>query len=200
MAFAYVVNKNSSSGTLSDEMGKFLIRINLGDTLVFSYLGYSVTKFYTRFLQDSVKNASLNVKVFLKLKATELSAVTISPHTFTKETKEFYLRRIDEYKRGIAYPLASPISALYYTFSKKGKELKKLSVLYQQLMIDEIKEHRLSDEKIRALTGNDMLDVQAFRNYCYLPDQFIISASDYDLFFAVHRCYKQYLEMKRNQK
>ena len=39
MPYAYIVNKNSTVGTLSDEAGKFSIRIKLGDTLSFSYLG-----------------------------------------------------------------------------------------------------------------------------------------------------------------
>ena len=65
MSFAYVVNKNSSTGNLSDEAGKFAIRIKPGDTLSFSYLGYGVTKIFTHLLKDSIKNALLNLKIFL---------------------------------------------------------------------------------------------------------------------------------------
>ncbi|MEK6615866.1 MAG: carboxypeptidase-like regulatory domain-containing protein [Bacteroidota bacterium] len=200
MPFAYVVNKNSSEGTLSDEKGFFSTNINLGDTLSFSYLGYGITKLFTHLLKDSVKNGLLNVKVFLKPKASELKPIIISTHSFTKEEKEYYARKADEYNRGISWPLASPITAMYYAWSKKGKELQKLSVLYQQVLIDEVKAHRLSPEKIRALTGNDTLDVKEFMNFCYLPDQFVVSASDYDLFLAVNRYYKQYMEMHTGKK
>lgn len=200
MSFAYVVNKNSSVGTLSDEKGDFSIRIKMGDTLSFSYLGYGITKLFTHLLKDSVKSALLNVKVFLKPKASELKPIIIATHSFTKEEKEYYERKVDEYNRGISSPLASPITAMYYAWSKKGKELQKLSVLYQQLLIDEVKEHRLSGEKIRALTGNDTLDIKEFMNYCYLPGQFVVSASDYDLFLAVNRYYKQYMEIHTGKK
>jgi len=199
MPFAYVVNKNSSAGTLSDEKGNFSIRIKMGDTLNFSYLGYSVTKLFTHLLKDSVKNASLNVSIFLKSKVSELKPVLIVDHSFTKERKESYERKIDEYHRGLSSPLASPITAMYYAWSKKGKELQKLSVLYQQLLNDEIREHRLSPEKIRTITGDDALDVKDFMYYCYLPDQFVVSASDYDLFVAVKNCYRQYMMQQKKK-
>lgn len=207
MPYAYVVNKNSTTGTLSDEAGKFFIRIKLGDTLNFSYLGYSVTKFFTHTLKDSVKNSSLSVKIYIKPKVTELKQVTIATHSFTKEEKEYYGRKVDEYKRGFSEtfgigPTGAGLNldALYYAWSKKGKELQKLSVLYQQLLIDEVKEHRLSDQKIRELTKNDTMDVKKFLNSCYLPDQFIVNASDYELYSVVNKYYKQYIEMYNKKK
>lgn len=200
ISYAYVVNKNSTTGTLTDEKGKFSIRIKLGDTLSFSYLGYGVTKLLTNLLKDSVRNPSLNVKIFLKPKVNELKQVTIATHSFTKEEKEYYVRKIDEYKRGMESPLASPISAMYYAWSKKGKELQKLSVLYDQLLIDEVKEHRLSDQKIRELTKNDTMNVKTFLNTCFLPDQFILNASDYELYSLVNRYYKEYIEIYNRKK
>lgn len=200
MPFSYVVNNRSSSGTLSDEKGNFAIKANIGDSLSFSHLGYSITKFFTHLLRDSIKNNSVYVKIILKPKAKELAPVIISSHSFSKEEKEYYERKVNEYERGLDSPLASPITAMYYAWSKKGNELKKLSAAYYQLLKDEVRERRLSDEKIRVLTGNDTLNVQSFTNYCFLPDQFVVSASDYDLFLAVKRCYKQYSEMYQRGK
>ena len=200
MAFAYAVNKNSTIGTVTDDAGKFSFHIHLGDTLAFSYLGYSVKKIFTHTLKDSVRNTTLSIKIYLKPKANELKDVVIASHSFSKEIKETYQNKIDEYYRGISSPLTSPISAMYYAWSKKGKELEKLSVLYQQLLIDEVKEKRISAEKLRAITGNDTIDVKDFLNYCYMPDQFVVSASDYDLYIAVKRYYRDYMEMKRRKK
>ncbi len=194
MQYAYVINKNTTTGIVANEEGKFTLKIQPGDTLTFSYLGYFVTKVYTHTLKDSVKNAALNIKVYLKSKAKELNPVIVRPNSFSKESKEMYKRKIDEYHRGIASPLASPIDALYYTFSKKGKELKKLSFLYDQLLIDEIIEARLNPELVRVITGNDTLDVPTFLNYCYLPNQFVVSASDYELFYSIKKYYLNYLK------
>ncbi|MBI4947315.1 MAG: carboxypeptidase-like regulatory domain-containing protein [Bacteroidetes bacterium] len=207
MAYAYVVNKNFPTGTLSDEKGKFAIHIKLGDTLSFSYLGYSVTQLFTNSLKDSVRNSSLNIRVFIKPKYNELSQVTIATHSFSKAQKEFYVRKIDEYKREMSSPFTTGpmgaglnLDALYYAWSKKGKERQKLSVIYQQLLIDEVKEHRLSDERIRALTKNDTMDVKRFLNSCFLPDQFIVNASDYELYSVVNKYYKEYIEMYNRKK
>ena len=142
----------------------------------------------------------LNIKIFIKPKINELKQVTIATHSFTKEQKEYYAKKVDEYHRGMESPLADPITAMYYAWSKKGKELQKLSLLYQQLLIDEVKEHRLSDQKIRELTKNDTMNVKAFLNTCFLPDQFILNASDYELYFAVNRYYKEYIEAYRKNK
>ena len=199
MPFAYVVNKNSTTGTLTDASGKFSIPVKMGDTISFSYLGYGVTRIFTHQLKDSVKNSMLSIKVFLRQKANELRPVLITNHSFTKEEKEYYKSKVDAYKRVVSSPFVSgptgaglSIDALYYTFSKKGKELQKLSEIYQQLLIDETREHRLSDEKLRMLCGNDTLNVNAFRRYCYLPDQFILSSSDYELYVAVKKYYEMY--------
>ena len=201
MAFAYVINKNSSQGTLSDDAGKFLIHVAIGDTLAFSFLGYSTTKIYTHLLKDAAKNSSLTLKVYLRPKATELNSILITSPFITKEEKEYYRRKVDEYHRVVSSPFAIgptgaglSIDALYYTFSKRGKELKKLSEIYLQLEIDETREHRLNGELIRVITGNDTLNVKAFWKFCYLPDGFIVNASDYDLYYAVNRCYRQYSE------
>lgn len=206
MPYAYAVNKNSSVGTVADETGKFSLRIHTGDTLCFSYLGYSVTKIYTHQLKDSIRNHALNVSAYLKQKANELKPVIVAAHSFSKEARELFEGRINEYHRGVSSLFGASrsgaalnLDALYYMWSKKGKELQKLSVLYQQLLIEEIKEQRLSSEKIRTLTGNDSLDVKDFLNSCFLPEQFVVSASDYDLFVAVKNCYRMYLGTKREK-
>lgn len=200
MQFAYVVDKNSSTGMVTDDQGKFSMKIHWGDTLSFSYVGYSLAKLFTHSLKDSVKNGVLNIKIYLRSKITELRTIAINANGFSKEAKEMYARKIDEYNRGISSPLASPISAMYYAWSKKGKELQKLSFLYDQLMVDEIKEHRLSSEKVRMITGNDSLDVRDFLNSCYISDQQILYASDYDLFLTIKNYYSRYMEMKRKNK
>lgn len=204
MQFAYVVNKNSTNGMVADAQGKFNLKIRLGDTLSFSYVGYTVTKVFTHKLKDSVKNSTLKINVLLKPKAKELNTVTVTTYGFSKEQKESYKRKIDAYKREASTPFVMNntgaglnIDALYYLWSKKGKQLQKLSLLYDQLLIDEIKEVRLNPERVRSITGNDTLDVKEFLNYCFLPDQFVVSASDYELYILVVKYYQEYTARKR---
>lgn len=200
LSFAYVAAKNTRTGTLTDEDGKFSIAVKMGDTLVFSYLGYSVAKIKTHMLKDTIKNNLLQVKIFLKPKATELKPVVITTNEFTKDEKEFYQRKIDEYYTMTEHPLQNPISAMYYAFSKEGKQLKKLTALYEQLLTDEIREHRLSDEKVRTLVGNDTLNTSAFFNHCKISNELVLNATDYDLYAEVNKCYKQYIELCSKKK
>ena len=140
------------------------------------------------------------MKIVLKPKARELKPVIITTNEFTKEEKEFYNRKIEEYYTMTEHPLQSPISAMYYAFSKEGKQLQKLSALYEQLVTDEIREHRLSDEKIRNLVQNDTLNATSFFNYCVIPDESVLQDSDYDLYAKVNYCYKEYAEICRKKK
>ena len=197
MQFSYVINKNTKTGTLADANGNFLIKANIGDTLCFSSLGYYISKLHTHELKNLIKNSTLEINIYLKPKFNELNTVMITAHSFSLEQKDLFRRKIGEYDRAISSAFSSPITALYYTFSKKGNELKKLSVLYDQLIIDELKEIRLSDEKIRSITGNDTLNVKVFLGTCNLPYDFIAYASDYELFTTIKKFYKQYME---NQK
>lgn len=142
----------------------------------------------------------MQVNIFLKPKATALRPVIITTNEFTKDEKEFYQRKIDEYYTMTEHPLQSPVSAMYYAFSKEGKQLQKLTALYEQLLTDEIREHRLSDERIRTLVVNDTLNVSAFFNYCKISDALVLNANDYDLYAEVNMCYKEYAEIYKRKK
>ena len=192
MPFAYVADKNTLQGSLTDANGAFSIFAGRTDTLLFSYLGYQLKKIQIRYYTDSVKNNSLKLRVILQPKVNELKPVIITTNEFTREEKEFYGRKINEYQQMTHSPLESPITAMYYAFSKEGKQIRKLMALYDQLLRDETIEKRLSPDKIREVTGNDTLNVTVFLRFCSFRENFILYERDYALYETVKNCYHEY--------
>ncbi len=197
IAFVLALNKNSQNGTMTDASGRFEVNAGSRDTLIFSYLGYEVRRICLATLPDSIKNNKLRLKVILQKKVQSLQQVIIMSTEFSKEEKKYYTSKIDEYERFKSQGIESPITGLYYAFSKEGKSLKKLTAMYDELLYEELLEKRLSDQKLRELTKDSRLDCKAFRDYCRLSDDFLRLASEYDLFDAVVRKYKDFKSGKK---
>lgn len=187
LPFAYVINKNAGHGVPTNEQGRFALHASVGDTISVSYLG-----FYNRSIAVDSAAKRASISFFMQSKTQRLKPAMVFSTGWSKESKEIYASRIGEYQRGMDAPLASPITALYYAFSKRGKQLQKLSELYQQLLIDEIKESRLPPDLLRSVTGDPNLNTRDFLNYCFLPNSYVINANDYELLVAVKNCYKAY--------
>jgi hypothetical protein len=197
IAFVYAINRNSLTGTMTDAGGHFEVLAHLTDTLVFSYLGYEVRRVHPSTLKDSIKNNSLYLKIVLIKKVMNLQEVIIMSKEFSKEEKVYYASKVEEYERFKSQGISSPITGLYMAFSKEGKSLKKLTAMYDDLLYDELLEKRLSDAKLREVTGNANIDCKAFRNYCRLSENFLSLASEYDLFVVVMKIYPDFMSGKK---
>jgi hypothetical protein len=197
IAFVYALNRNTYVGTMTDAAGSFELSAKLSDTLIFNYLGYEVRRLLVGTFKDSVKNNLLKLKVVLVKKPYNLQQVIIMSTEFSKEEKQYYSDKVSEYERFKSQGISSPITGLYMAFSHEGKSMKKLTEMYDQLLYDELLEKRLSDAKLRQVTGDENLDCKAFRNYCRLSENFLRLASEYDLFVAVAKLYPDFKSGKK---
>jgi hypothetical protein len=197
MPFVYALNRNTYVGTMTDASGRFELSAKLSDTLIFNYLGYEVRKLWLGSVRDSVRNGILALKVVLVKKPYTLQQVIIMSTEFTKEEKQYYSDKIDMYERLKSQGISSPITGLYMNFSHEGKSMKKLITMYDELIYDELLEKRLSDAKLRQLTGDENIDCKAFRSYCRLSEDFLRLASEYDLYVAVAKLYPDFKAGKK---
>jgi hypothetical protein len=91
----------------------------------------------------------------------------------------------------------SPISALYMQFSSEGRQVRKLAKIFEDLLIEEEVQKRLSPETLRRLTGDENIDYYAFRKYCYnVSNEFIITHEGVELYSKVMECYKRWKNEK----
>ena len=89
--------------------------------------------------------------------------------------------------------MSSPITALYMRYSKEGKQIQKLARIFDDILMEEEVQRRLSREILVRLTGDQDIDYYAFRKYCYyVSDYFIVTHEGYDLYTKVMDCYKHF--------
>jgi hypothetical protein len=195
MPFVYIINKSNGNGTMSDNDGKFTISTSQNDTLVCSYVGYARTYIPVKNL---VKNNKGEVKLVLVNMMVNLNPVTVTSFRIKPYERDYMKDVIDKSRiRKLDYA-TSPISALYMKYSKEGRQLRKLAAIFENIFIEEQVQQKLSPEILTKLTGDDKIDYEAFRKYCYyVSNQYIIDHEGAELYSKVMECYKRYKAERR---
>jgi hypothetical protein len=190
MPFVYIINKSNGNGTMSDNDGRFTLSTKAADTLICSYVGY--LKLYMP-VKDLQRDSKGEVKLVMTPLPINLQPVTITTFKFKPYEREYMNDIIDRSKiKEISY-VSSPISALYMRYSKEGKQIRKLARIFEDIMIEEEVQKKLSREILSRLTGDDQIDYQAFRKYCYyVNDYYIITHDGAELYSKVMECYKRW--------
>lgn len=185
--FAYVVNKKIGTGTVTSDKGYFEISISLNDTLLFSCIGFVPRKICAKdiFLLPSYK-AKKAILLFPQTYA--LRQVVIQPGNLSKNEKNYYERFI----KTTAPAYTSPISALYYQFSREGRERQKLVEIYKRELFFERAEQRLVHFFQSKKIDLSNFDKRGFIMYCGLNEEYVDLANNYDFYYKVSRCYDQY--------
>jgi hypothetical protein len=190
MPFVYIINKSNGNGTMSDNDGKFSLATSIDDTLICSYFAHTRLHIPVRKLNPDARG---EVKLVMIQLPVSLAAVTISTFKFRPYEREYMTDIIEKSRiRSLDYA-NSPISALYMQYSREGKQIRKLAKIFEDLLIEEQVQKKLSREILARLTKDDHIDYDAFRRYCYyVSDYFIISHDGVDLYSRVMECYKRW--------
>ncbi len=185
--FAYVVNKKSGVGTVTSDKGYFELRANATDTILISCIGYIARKIAAKEILE-LQSYKIHQGVILFAKTYNLNTVMISPKELTQNQKNFYERFINV----PAPPLTSPISALYYEYSKEGRERQKLIEIYKKELFFEKAERRLAYFFNVKKVDLSKFDERAFIMFCKLTEDVVNYANDYDFYYKVSRCFDDY--------
>jgi hypothetical protein len=194
MPFVYIINKSNGNGTMTDNDGKFMLVSNNNDTLICSYVGYS--KVYLP-VNSLIANSKGEIKIVMGKQFINLNTVTVTSFKVKQYERDYMNSIIDRSKiRKMDYA-TSPISALYMQFSSEGRQVRKLAKIFEDLLIEEEVQKRLSPETLRRLTGDENIDYYAFRKYCYnVSNEFIITHEGVELYSKVMECYKRWKNEK----
>jgi len=194
MPFVYVINSATGQGQMSDANGKFSIVANEKDSIIFSFVGYVRLKIPA----NKLYKGFMECKIVMIENAYKLNQVVVSDFKLKPYEKDYMKRVIEGSKTTVINAMESPISALYMQFSKKGKEQRKLAKIFEDIFIQEAVAKKFNAETLRKLTGDDEIDFEKFRKYCYyLSDDFIINHDGYDLYYRVMDCYYRWKSEKR---
>lgn len=195
MPFVYVINSSTGDGQMSDFNGKFIVSARLSDTILFSFVGYLKLKVPARKLYREDGGES---KVVMKQVTYALSQVVVSDFKLKPYEKDYMKRVIEHSRMPVVNAMQSPITALYMQFSKKGKEQRKLAAIFEQIFEEQEVAKKFNPEILRKLTGDENIDFERFRKYCYyLSNDYILSHEGYDLYYRVMDCYYRWKDENR---
>ncbi len=195
MPFVYVINCETGLGQMSDGNGKFSIAAGDKDSIIFSFVGYTRLKLPASKLY---KGLYKECTVVMEETAFKLNQVVVSDFKLKPYEKDYMKRVIKGSKISLINAAQSPISALYMQFSQKGKEQRKLAAIFEEIFIQEEVAKKFNAETLRKLTGDDKIDFERFRKYCYyLSNEYILKHNGYELYDRVMDCYYRWKEEKR---
>lgn len=194
MPFVYVINASTGQGQMSDGNGKYTVIANDKDSIIFSFVGYIRLKIPASKLYKGFKET----KVVMQETAYKLNQVVVSDFKLKPYEKDYMKRIIQGSKQNVVNAMESPISALYMQFSQKGREQRKLAAIFENIFIEEAVAKKFNAEVLRKLTGDETIDFEKFRKYCYyLSNDYIINHDGYDLYYRVMDCYYRWKDEKR---
>lgn len=188
LPFVYVINKNTGFGTVSDINGNFSIKVDEKDTVIFSYVGYIKQYIPVSYMKK------LNYKVVMKKTNYELKSISVNVLKYENYEKDYMKRVIDKTQMPAIDVISSPITALYMQFSKKGREMQRLSKIFEEIFIQEQIQKKINPQILYQLTGDANIDIEALRKFCgfYLSDYYILNNDGYNLYSKVLECYYRY--------
>lgn len=197
LPFAYIINKSSGNGTMTDHEGRFSLSTNSADTLICSYVGYAKTRVPVRDLKADNKG---QVHIIMEQLPVELSTVNVTSFRIKPYEREYMSDIIDRSRILNRQYVGNPVTALYMQFSREGRQVQKLAKIFEQILIEEQVQKKLSREILVKLTGDEQIDYNAFRKYCYyVNDYFIVTHDGVDLYQKVMECYRRWKAEGRDQ-
>jgi hypothetical protein len=195
LPFVYIINKSNGNGTMSDNEGRFSLYTNIVDTLVCSFTGFARTYIPVKDLLNG--NPPKNVKLIMGKLPIFLNTVTITAFKIKPYERDYMNKIIDESRIKTLDYIGSPITALYMRYSQEGRQIRKLAKIFEDILIEEQVQKKLSADIVKKLTGDEEIDYEAFRKYCYnVGDQFILSHEGVELYSKVMECYKRWKKEK----
>lgn len=190
MPYVYVINKTTGSGAMSNLEGKFYITAKMQDTIICSYVGFAKEYIPVKNLK---KNSKGEYAIVMRTQYINLNTVTVTSFKYKTYEREYMNKIIDMSHIRTIDAFQSPFTAAYMQFSRRGREIRKLAKIFDDLLIEEEVAKKINPEIIRSVTGDDKLDVEAFRKFCLeLSNQYILTHDGYDLYNKVMDCYKRY--------
>lgn len=200
VAEVHVINKRTLKGTVTDRDGEFIIKIQFGDTIVFSNISFK----YLYFVYNDSSALLANTIVEMEEQNYLLHEVSVFSYELTtNEPRQMKIEdplipsndQISDGRIINANP-SNPAEYLYNLFGSKPRQLRKLAILKAEEAYRDKLEESNNRESVTRLTGLSKTELEAFMFYCKFTHVRMNHLNDYDFLVAVQRCYAQYVKDK----
>ena len=202
ISYINIENTNSKSRTISNQYGAFKLKVEIGDTLLFSSIGYENyllkinSKHQNEILQIRMIEKAYELKSFqYKRKRNDSLAKVYAGfmkkdsllNDFTRYTK-FPSKAVFSIENGLV--LRGMITQIWYQTSKKGKEMERLKLL-SKLYQEEVRaEDKLNINFISDACGVPLVEAEEIKKHCKPGANFILNSNEYDLVVYIRNCAK----------
>ncbi len=206
--YAHILNPGLGIGTTSDSLGFFTIYMKRNDSILVTAIGYLNTHFS---LPTFWPSNQYSEKIYIRKQMYLIEGVSVQSLGSYQQFKQKVLNarppkspadQATEYVHTIATKEAVEWSSVRVgiNFSMKTKEEKSLKKL-QEVMNEEDKiriiESKFNKRNVGELTNLKGEELEEFMEYCNLPEEFLLSASEYDILDTVKRMYRTYWKRKK---
>jgi hypothetical protein len=185
-------------GTTTDSNGNYMIRVNQGDSLRFSYLGRA-----TQMFPVNMMNATTGFDIALHVNPTELAEVRVAPKNYyldSLQNRKDYEKIFNYTKPGLALSDGSSGSGVGVDLDQiinmfRFKRNRRMLAFQERLIEDEHDKfinHRFTRYIVKKITGlsGDAEDSFMFR---FRPSyEFTKIATDYEFFDYIKLAYQDY--------
>lgn len=198
---ATVVNKNTKQITRTSDNGNFLVKASIGDSIKITSVGYKATGIafdgvnkepIIEMRQDAIalKEVVVRDKRLEQIKK-QIDELLSTPEASTK-LKWKDISNLINTNTSTPGSIGISIDGLYELFSKEGKSRRKLAAMKQEDLQKLLVEYRYNAEYISFVTKLKGQELKNFMRFCNLPDNFVLTANDYDLTLEVYRCLEEF--------
>lgn len=209
--YAHIINISGNNATISDSLGTFDLKIEPGDSLMITSIGYQTTYYqYKDSLQKVVfRSIAMDEQVYA------ISGVEVTPWGTYRDFKRKFLsldikdpqedvhpllwegiNREPELKEEQINPgITSPITMIYSLFSKEIQSKQKLRELQRAKTREDRLNEKFNREQVSALTGLEGEKLERFMNYCNFSEEYILNTREYFILERVKKCYQQFIRL-----
>lgn len=202
--FVNILNNHKNIGTASNADGSFKIMIDLGDTLWFSTIGYSgYSLLVTKQLQEvhidikldqvSMELQPVNVFAYRDLASLKQAIINMDvpaeaggPRNLTLPPVQPAHGGPDMRIVGVNGAITGLINGL--GMNKEHNELQKLKKFQDEASRRQLLKSKYNEKIVSRWTNLEGEKLKDFMEFCKLSEDFILSATEYNLAFAVHKC------------
>ncbi len=198
---ATVLNKNTKQLTKTGDNGNFLVRASKGDSIKISSIGYKMvaiawdgtsTEPIIEMRQDAIALPEIVIRdKRMEQVKKQIDELMATPEASSK-LKWKDISNLINSNTSAPGTIGISIDGLYELFSKEGKSRRKLAAMKQEDLRKLLVEYRYNAEYISFVTKLKGQELKNFMKFCNLPENFVLTASDYDLTLEVYRCLDEF--------
>jgi len=200
--YVHIMNKAAGLGTVSNTEGRFWIKMDQTDTLLFSAIGFEP---YAFVLNPSQRSRRLRVTIEMNTSTQVLKPVNVFAYRDEESLKQALIEmdpgpapeeekvvipgvRSTPIDANPSFKMGGPISFFYNKFSRKAKAEKQLQQDIASYDYRKVLKAKYNEQVVLELTGLPEDEVEAFMNFCKIEEAFVEVASEYQIALKVSSC------------